>query len=153
METDCSALVRVCVNYAGIAAGDFRTTNEASVLTATGAFEKRTDDAHCKKSARLLRGDILVTKTQGHTVVVLSDGSEARKERVKGPSVRIAAGSGGTVHIRCGNSTDYAVIGIARTGETYPYVAAAENGWNAVEAGDRVGWVSGKYSVREQTEI
>ena len=81
VETDCSALVRVCVNYAGIPVGTFRTTNEPSVLMATGAFDKFTDDAHCKQSANLLRGDILCTSVQGHTVVVLSDGSNAAKER------------------------------------------------------------------------
>lgn len=81
VETDCSALVRVCVNYAGIPVGTFRTTNQPSVLMATGAFDKFTDDAHCKQSANLLRGDILVTSVQGHTVVVLSDGSNAAKER------------------------------------------------------------------------
>ena len=85
VETDCSALVRVCVNYAGISVGSFRTTNQASVLMATGAFEKFTDDTHTKKSTNLLRGDILVTKTQGHTVVVLSDGSNAAKERAGNP--------------------------------------------------------------------
>ena len=47
---------------------------------ATGAFDKYTDDLHCKKSTNLLRGDILVTKTQGHTVVVLSNGSKASEE-------------------------------------------------------------------------
>ena len=30
-----------------------------------------------------------------------------------------------------------------------PYVATAENGWYAVVVGDRVGWVSGKYSKIE----
>ena len=86
VETDCSALVRVCVNFAGITVGNFRTTDEASVLMKTGAFDKFTDDLHCKKSTNLLRGDILVTKSQGHTVVVLTDGSNAaveRKDRVK----------------------------------------------------------------------
>ena len=58
VETDCSALVRVCVNYAGIPVGNFRTPTEPSVLMATGAFDKFTDDAHCKQSANLLRGDI-----------------------------------------------------------------------------------------------
>ena len=81
VETDCSALVRVCVNYAGIPVGNFRTPTEPSVLMATGAFDKFTDDAHCKQSANPLRGDILVTRTQGHTVVVLSDGANAAKER------------------------------------------------------------------------
>ena len=93
VETDCSALVRVCVNYAGITVGSFRTTNQASVLMATGAFDKYTDDEHCKKSTNLLRGDILVTKTQGHTVVVLSDGSNAAKERASRPSTEITLGS------------------------------------------------------------
>ena len=77
VNTDCSALVRVCVNFAGIAVGDFITSNEASVLMATGAFEKFTDDAHCKSSDHLMRGDILVTRTKGHTVVVLSNGAKA----------------------------------------------------------------------------
>ena len=93
VETDCSALVRVCVNYAGISVGNFRTTNQASVLMATGAFDKYTDDTHCKKSTNLLRGDILVTKTQGHTVVVLSDGSNAAKERAEHPDTEITLGS------------------------------------------------------------
>ena len=77
VNTDCSALVRVCVNYAGITVGDFITSNEASVLMATGSFNKYTDDAHCKSSDHLLRGDILVTRTKGHTVVVLSNGAKA----------------------------------------------------------------------------
>lgn len=94
VECDCSSLVRVCVNYAGITVGSFRTTNQASVLMATGAFTKYTDDTHCKKSTNLLRGDILVTKTQGHTVVVLSDGSNAAKERAGDPGNCAAPDSG-----------------------------------------------------------
>lgn len=82
VNTDCSALVRVCVNFAGIAVGDFITSTEASALVATGAFDKLTDDAHCKRDDYLLRGDILVTRTKGHTVVVLSDGAKAGGEVV-----------------------------------------------------------------------
>ena len=82
VNTDCSALVRVCVQFAGIEVGDFITSNEASVLMATGAFEKFTDDAHCKSSERLLRGDLLVTRTKGHTVAVLSNGAKAGEEVV-----------------------------------------------------------------------
>lgn len=77
VNTDCSALVRVCVNFAGITVGDFITSNEVSVLMATGAFDKFTDDAHCKRDDYLLRGDILDTRTKGHTVVVLSNGAKA----------------------------------------------------------------------------
>lgn len=98
VECDCSALVRVCVNYAGVSVGSFRTTNQASVLMATGAFEKFTDDTHCKKSTNLLRGDILVTRTQGHTVVVLSDGSNAAKERAGDPGTDTKPASGDLVN-------------------------------------------------------
>ena len=82
VNTDCSALVRVCVNFAGIAAGDFITSSEVRVLMATGAFEKFTDDAHCKRDDYLLRGDILVTRTKGHTVVALGNGAKAESEAV-----------------------------------------------------------------------
>ena len=34
-------------------------------------------------------------------------------------------------------------------GTVLPYVATAANGWHAVIVGDRVGWVSGKYSKIE----
>lgn len=82
VNTDCSALVRVCVHYAGIEVDNFITSNEVSKLMATGAFEKFSDDEHCKSSDHLLRGDILDTRTKGHTVVVLSNGAKASEEVV-----------------------------------------------------------------------
>lgn len=148
VETDCSALVRVCVNYAGITIGSFRTTKEASILMATGAFDKYMDAAHCKKSNRLLRGDILVTVTQGHTVVVLSNGADATSE-LKTEAGKQVTITGNSVNIRLGNSTQFGVIACVNRGTTYEYVATAENGWHAVVVGDKVGWVSGKYSKAE----
>ena len=74
VETDCSALVRVCLGFAGIDIPDIYTGNLKSVLLSTGKFEEVT----CVES-KLKRGDVLVTKTKGHTVVVLSDGSNANK--------------------------------------------------------------------------
>ena len=76
-ETDCSALVRVCCAYAGIPVDNFRTTNEAGVLLRSGAFTELKESRYTDQSAYLRRGDILVTRTQGHTVVVLSDGANA----------------------------------------------------------------------------
>jgi GH25 family lysozyme M1 (1,4-beta-N-acetylmuramidase) len=84
VETDCSALVRVCCAYAGIVVGNFRTTNQVSVLMATGRFEKLTASQYTKKQDYLRRGDILVTKTQGHTVVALTDGAKAGRVYVLG---------------------------------------------------------------------
>lgn len=79
VETDCSALVRVCCCYAGIDPGNIRTAGETEALVKTGAFEKLTASKYTTKSDYLKRGDILNTKTSGHTVVVLSDGALAYK--------------------------------------------------------------------------
>ena len=79
VETDCSALVRVCIAYAYGAdkAGNIRTVSEPSTLVKTGLFEKYTDDKHCKSSDYLMRGDILCTPVSGHTAVVLANGNKA----------------------------------------------------------------------------
>lgn len=76
-ETDCSALVRVCCAYAGVMSlgDDFRTYNEASRLWATGEFIEMSGKDYTEKSAYLRRGDILVTRSAGHTVVVLNNGA------------------------------------------------------------------------------
>ena len=79
VETDCSALIRVCLAFAGIMVADFNTASEASVLLKSGEFVELTDSKYTKKSDYLRRGDILVTKTKGHTEVVLTDGSKAEK--------------------------------------------------------------------------
>ena len=77
-ETDCSALVRVCLAYAGITVKNFRTPNEASILLRSGEFIELKESRYTDQSGYLRRGDILVTRTQGHTVVVLSNGSKAK---------------------------------------------------------------------------
>lgn len=73
-EVDCSALVRVCVLYAGITVGDFNTAAEVNALKSTGKFDIINDSKYTTSSKYLKKGDILVTKTKGHTVVVLNDG-------------------------------------------------------------------------------
>lgn len=65
VNTDCSALVRVCMAYAGVTCSDFITSTQISYTMATGAYEKLTDSKYTTKSDYLLRGDILVTKTKG----------------------------------------------------------------------------------------
>ena len=76
-ETDCARLVRVCVLYAGVMVSDFYTGNEKEALLATDAF----DLVNVKLPEELLRGDILVTKTKGHTVVVLTNGANAQPKQ------------------------------------------------------------------------
>lgn len=77
-ETDCSALVRVCCAYAGITGlpSDFRTGNMPANLLKTGAFVELKGAKYTEQSAYLGKGDILVTRTNGHTVVVLDDGAK-----------------------------------------------------------------------------
>lgn len=80
VETDCSALVRVCIAYAygEDKAGNIRTISEPSMLVKTGLFTKYTSSKYCKSSDYLMRGDILCTPVSGHTVVVLSDGAKVK---------------------------------------------------------------------------
>ena len=76
-ETDCSALVRVCCAYAGIKLPSFNTSNEAQVLLDSGKFKELTGSKYTSQSTYLRRGDILVTRTKGHTEIVLNDGNKA----------------------------------------------------------------------------
>ena len=81
-ETDCSALVRVCCAYAGIKVGDFNTSTEVSTLLATGAFTELTGDKYTTKSDFLREGDLLTTRSKGHTAIVLNNGSKAETDAV-----------------------------------------------------------------------
>lgn len=77
VETDCSALVRTALAFAGIMGipESFRTGNMPSALLGTGKFIELKGTKYTDQSAYLGMGDILVTKTSGHTVVVLTDGN------------------------------------------------------------------------------
>ena len=76
-ETDCSALVAVCVNAAGIPVSkDIYTGNEAAALLATGEFTALKTSTYTTTDKYLLRGDILLN-TRSHTAVALSNGSNA----------------------------------------------------------------------------
>lgn len=83
VETDCARLIRVCVQYALGKAGidetvpDFYTATLANVLARTGWFEKLTADKYNSRDDYLLRGDIQVTRTKGHTWCILTNGSKA----------------------------------------------------------------------------
>ena len=80
VETDCSALVRTCIAYAaGITTlpSSLRTGNMCSLILSTGAFEELSGKEYTTKPDYLKAGDILCTKTSGHTVIVLTDGAKA----------------------------------------------------------------------------
>lgn len=72
VEIDCSELVRLCCAYAGIFVLDFNTASEKQTLIASGEF----DDINPTSQDYLGQGDIMVTKTKGHTEIVVSNGSK-----------------------------------------------------------------------------
>ena len=70
VDTDCCDLVRACVYQAtGKDCGDCYTATEAAALQKLGIFEPTVD---VTTGTVLYNGDILVTKTKGHTVIVVS---------------------------------------------------------------------------------
>lgn len=74
-NTDCSSLVRTCVAFAAQREIEwFSTLIEVKILNKTKLFDILTDAKYTKSSDHLLRGDILCTCTQGHTVIVLDNG-------------------------------------------------------------------------------
>ena len=76
-ETDCSALVAVCVNAAGIkVSGDIYTGNEANALLRTEEFELLTAPKYLLSDEYLRRGDILLYEFH-HTAIALQDGKKA----------------------------------------------------------------------------
>jgi hypothetical protein len=78
-ETDCSALVAVCVNAAGVyVSGDIYTGNEAAALLATNEFEVLTDKKYLTTDEHLKRGDILLYEFH-HTAVALENGSMVKE--------------------------------------------------------------------------
>ena len=71
-ECDCSSLTRQVVKEAsGKDPGNFTTTNATAVLGATGLFMSKIAYVSQAKTP-IYNGDILVTKTKGHIVVVVS---------------------------------------------------------------------------------
>lgn len=69
-ECDCSSLVRACIiDATGKDVGNFTTATECAVLVASGLFEPK---IAYKNGMELFTGDVLVTKSRGHTAVVVT---------------------------------------------------------------------------------
>lgn len=77
--TDCSALVRECVRYAfGKFVPDFNTSSEVFTLTKNGFCK----EVKGKLPDDLKPGDILVTKSKGHTAIVVSVIKDKKKKTI-----------------------------------------------------------------------
>ena len=77
VNIDCSELVRMCLAYAGIMVPDWSTASMIAICRSMPKVFEIIEGEKAQTDKYLSRGDILVTKTKGHTVVVLSDGSLA----------------------------------------------------------------------------
>ena len=154
VEVDCSALVRLCCWYAGIQVQSFTTSNEVSILRATGQFDIISDD-RTKSSDEQMRGDILVTATKGHTVVVLDDGAAIKKSNED--EVIGVATARGSVKVRTGASTDFFSIGTAKKGQSFKVFEILENGWLKIEWNNGFGYTSNAgnkyYDVVKEKEV
>jgi hypothetical protein len=112
-ECDCSSLVAVCVNAAGIPVSkDMYTGNQKKVLSGTGKFNIFTDAKYLTKADNLKRGDILLAA--GHTAVVLfSDDNSQTLEVAKHFSKEFAntyTVTAEKLNIRCGAGVTKEII-------------------------------------------
>lgn len=140
-ETDCSALVRVCCAYAGITVSNFNTANEVSTLLKSGYFEEMKGTKYQKSPDYLRRGDILVTKTQGHTVIVLSNGKYADI------TYKHVIVTGKSVNIREEPSITSTIIDVVHKGDVFEYAHVfIENRWYKIKFDNKYGYISSKYS-------
>lgn len=110
-ECDCSALVAVCVNAAGISVSKSMYTGiQKDTLDKTGEFSLYTSSKYTGSADNLMRGDILLG--DGHTAVVLSNGATIQnecKEELNNMAFKIALSAGhgkNTAGKRCMKSLD-----------------------------------------------
>lgn len=104
-ECDCSSLMRACIYQAtGIDVGNFTTANEVSILAKSGLFEDKFD---VSSSSLLCNGDVIVTKTKGHTAAVVS--GNPRKD-VSTSATNNTQSSKNDVATSSTNSTQTAVV-------------------------------------------
>ena len=154
-NADCSSLVRLCVKEAtGKDVGDFSTASEASVLEQSGLFEKR---KKYTSGTTLYTGDVLVTCSKGHTVIVTSgaargggdtpgSGTPDKTEKFKG---RISATE---LNVRSWAGTENKVLRVLKKGTIVSVCDSvkAKDGkeWYYIKESNRYGFVSAKYVAK-----
>ena len=153
-ETDCSALVRVCCAYAGVSLPNFRTPTEPAALLDSGDFVELKGSKYTDSDKYLKRGDILCTRTQGHTVVVLSNGSKAGDDDPIPTPPPTEYGhvlvTGGSVNIRSAPGVESKDIGTAHKGDLLVYQGVTQQAggrdWYLIIWKNQNAWISSKYS-------
>ena len=145
-ETNCAKLVRIDALYAGSTVEDFYTGDEVEKFKATGQFNILTEEKYCKQPDYLQAGDILVTKTKGHTAVVLTDG-----DKVVGKPYKIA--NCVACHLRATGSSKGKHIKYLHPGDVVALKGFSSTGWGYVMTPDReIGYVSPIY-LKEAKQV
>ena len=139
-ETNCAKLVLICAKYAGSKVKDFYTGDAVEKFKATGEFDILTADKYCKQSDYLLTGDILVTKTQGHIVVVLTDGDKAK------PGIPYKITNCKCANVRKGDGIIYGKVCEPLDADTVvDLINWSKNDWGFIRYKDVNGYVSAQY--------
>lgn len=156
-ECDCSSLVSVCVNAAGITISkDMYTGNQMSVLSSTKMFNMLIDTKYLTDSSNLARGDILLGR--GHTAIVISsdnksvDSAKSFSKAISG-TYRVSAER---LNVRRGAGTDKEIIITVEKGtklSCYGYYSTVYGtNWLYVQftykAKKYTGFVSAKYVIK-----
>ena len=129
-DSDCSSLVRACVIQAtGKDPGNFTTANEKQKLMAAGFRE-----VPIKKESDCRTGDILVTKTKGHTVIVVS--GNLPEESAGSNKYRVICTA---INVRV-KPVDGKIIKVLKTNAVIT-VYEKKNGWGKISQ-DKQEWIS-----------
>ena len=127
VDTDCSALVCVCCNAAGLKVpNDNWTGIQKKYLLATGAFDTFTTTDYLKRSDKLRRGDILLREGY-HTVVVLTNGDNVEPAHdYEGEGIGTAV-SYGSMNVR--TSVSGSIIGVISPGTAVEVLEVTPENW------------------------
>ena len=127
VNCDCSSLVAVCCNAAGVGVPFSMTTRSMDIsLMGTGEFIRLKDNRYLKNPDYLKRGDIL--RKNGHTCIVLSNGSKYTDEYEvhsnpviyadnKNEDLRGVYETNTELYLRMGAGAGYAAVSVLACGQ------------------------------------
>lgn len=161
-ECDCSSLVRVCICYAGIKISNFNTVSEPQRLLDTGEFIEMEGEEYTDSPNKLKAGDILVTKTKGHTALVLNDGPDVDPDPPTPPDPPVppeppvedktVVAVAKSVFVRKGDGILSRIMFTAHRGNHFKLIDIAESGWYHIETYKGEGYITNKEKYTKLVE-
>lgn len=158
VETDCSALMRACIYIVtGVDVGNIRTVSMPNLMPKATLNGKKLFETVISytSSTKLYNGDILVTKTSGHTGAIVSGSPRIATAQISNStdststSTPIQKGlyrvTASVLNVRASAGTNSKILGTLKEG-TPVYVTSIVNGWASFKYKDSVtAWLSTKY--------